>query len=71
VYVFASTFWNAHPVFHRRGGRRTFEGPTIQVFTGCNLVVYENGPSGRTEVAVLVPTRHALKFGRPCRRCWP
>lgn len=69
----------AVPVFHAGADdwrlERDDEGETIawSIATRCGRVTYgERGDEVETPATgFAIPARHAIRFGRPCRRCWP
>lgn len=72
--LFAS-MWAREPIFHAFAHVRKFENdPAVSAdYTRCGMVVssYNRDTGELTEKLQLVPMRHALVFGRPCRKCFP
>lgn len=58
--------WRPRPLFH--GFALDASGKTM-----CALDAYYVDDRGRITQprGAFLPLRHALAFGRPCRRCWP
>lgn len=73
--VFFGTFARV-PTYHgfdyRRNGRSDDEGVSRD-YTRCGMVVSEyDRETGRLkEPGQWLPLRHAVKFGRPCKKCFP
>lgn len=55
------------PIYHRIDYSKTNPGYT-KGFTACGLVDWTSDYGWRMD---LIPTRHAAKFARPCKKCWP
>jgi hypothetical protein len=55
--------WTARPVFHR-----WTEGLDRVPASGCGRPLFERGTLAS---ATLLPPKHAIRFARPCRVCWP
>jgi hypothetical protein len=62
--------WAKVPIFHHYGGDRYWEGGAWEEFTTCGLILRRNFGSGLEREAISLPRIHALKFSRPCRRCF-
>lgn len=65
--------WPAQPTFHGYAWNRdSDEGNLRRDYTRCGLVASEyNRDMGRLrEPMTWVPMRHAVKFGKPCRKCF-
>lgn len=64
----------AVPIFHasREGGTER-EGCSWSIRRArCGLAIFEQELDEPYRLnAIEIPTRHAVHFGRPCRRCWP
>lgn len=67
----------ASPVFHRQYGFKQEEG-RWWTSTACGRTLYEEttdlvtGKSWTTDHShASLPSRHAVKFARPCSTCWP
>ena len=73
IALFAS-MWQRVPTFHTfgRDKRRSEDGVSAD-FTRCGLLVssYNYETHKLVEKLTWVPMRHALTFGKPCRRCFP
>lgn len=57
--VFFASLWRREPPFHR------WEFPSDK--TACGLELFNDRGDF---VLTAIPPQHALKFGRPCRRCF-
>jgi hypothetical protein len=73
AYVFQ--LWAPEPVFHRCDRDRDHREPGDDVWrdwTACGRLISSYDPAaGRVrEVATMLPAHHAVKIGRPCRRCF-
>jgi hypothetical protein len=64
VFLFPSSLWDDEPVFHSMAPPRVTATPEsrLDYMTGCNREAND---------ARLLPSHHAVKFGRPCQTCWP
>ena len=76
VTVVFAAMWQSVPTFHasKREVRRDDENGDIRRYdTRCGLLVATyNRAAGRiVESMTYVPVKHALAFGKPCRRCFP
>lgn len=61
----------AVPIFHAAGLRYRGDGTEARILvTRCGLPVHAEDRNGYRTAAHL-PPRHAVRFARPCRRCWP
>lgn len=56
--------WREQPVFHRFAN---FRPDREDDPTGCGIATWD----GRHAVGTWMPTYHAARIGRPCRKCWP
>lgn len=71
VQIFRGSIWNPLPTFHRPGGCKVADTETTYR-TGCGRTyAVSTKASGYDDLSLSIPTRHALKFGRPCRLCFP
>jgi hypothetical protein len=73
--LFAS-LWPPEPVFHAFDHYRPREDDGVsRDWTRCGLLVSSYDPNATSrayrENLTWVPMRHALVFGRPCKRCFP
>jgi hypothetical protein len=71
--LFAS-MWPATPVFHAFAHNvRDERGDVTRDLARCGRIVssYDRSTGKLTEKMQWVPMRHALVFGRPCRKCFP
>lgn len=66
------SIWQPLPVFHgyERGRGKEADGASRD-WTRCGLMVSEYADGRLTVKGTSVPVRHAVKFGRPCRKCFP
>ena len=68
--------WATTPTFHGyergRNDRKEDEGVSAD-YTRCGLLVssYDRNTGKLREPMTYVPMRHALAFGKPCRKCFP
>ena len=70
------TKWQAVPTFHGyewgRSDRVEKDGVSAD-YTRCGRLVssYDRNTGKLRVPMTYVPMRHALKFGKPCKRCFP
>ena len=68
-------WWPATPVYHAFDDERLREGDDVGIsasFTVCGRLVseYNRETQRLREPGDWIPTKHARKFARPCRRCY-
>lgn len=71
--VWLAAVYPAVPIAHGIDGLRR-AGPISETRTRCGIVLYRWTPATRETYEAAghwLPARHALRFARPCRRCWP
>lgn len=61
-FVVILDIWKDEPVAHKHGGLRGLIGKQ-RAFTECGRPIADYKPG--------LPTKHAAKFARPCKSCFP
>lgn len=69
------TLWAKVPVYHGMNWDYRDKPNSVvnRTVTRCGLTVdsYDNETDRYRDPGTFIPMQHAVKFGRPCKRCFP